>query len=153
LFDSLAPQVELIVLVDNGSGALLKDWLGKYASDKLITILLECNLGLAAAQNRGISEARRYRVEYVSLSDQDSLPASDMVARLCAVADHERGAARKVAALGPVIIDGSQGVQLPFVRIGGYSTRRVDCNSPGQTVEVDHLIASGSLIPLAVQGT
>lgn len=150
LFASISPQVETIVIVDNGSGGALAAWLSANAPDNSVSLLLEENRGLAAAQNLGIAEARRQGMAYVLLLDQDSLPALDMVVQLHQALDQARATGGRPAAAGPRYQDIHQGSLRPFVRIRGLRVQRFDCAHADQVFEVDHLIASGSLIPLSV---
>jgi rhamnosyltransferase len=149
LLNTLNSQVEMMVLVDNGSGCVFQSWLEIHAPSSLSPIYLETNMGLAAAQNLGIAEARKRGMKYVLLSDQDSLPARDMVRQLLTVAEREGAAGRRFAALGPCLQSASDGSAIPFVRLGKFLKKRITCDQLGQVVEVDHLIASGSLIPIA----
>ena len=56
-----------------------------------------------------------------------------------------------VAAAGPRYADERQTTSpSPFVQLAGFKRVRCPCERPGQLIEVEHLIASGSLIPLAV---
>lgn len=150
LLNALIPQVDLLVLVDNGSGLILNSWLSKYAPSSLIQICLEENIGLAAAQNLGITEARRRGMEFILLSDQDSLPAPTMVHQLITALRNAQVAGCRVAAAGPRYHDAHQVYMRPFVQIHGLRVLRFDCKSAVQVFQVDHLISSGSLIPLAV---
>jgi rhamnosyltransferase len=108
------------------------------------------NLGLASAQNFGIEKAKLLGAEYVLMLDQDSLPAPDMVSRLLEAITTLQDQGLLVAAVGPRYTDQNQRNLRPFVRIRGLCVKRFDCESSDQTVQVDHLISSGSLIPIAV---
>lgn len=106
------------------------------------------NIGLAAAINRGIEHARRNGFAHALILDQDSIPAAGMVAALRhALGRLEDGGG--VAAAGPQFIDTRTGVPAPFVRIGFPFNRKLH-GAPGERVECDFLISSGSLIPLRV---
>ena len=88
------------------------------------------NRGLAAAQNRGIALARAGGASHVLLLDQDSVPLPGMTARLLRALQDLQARGVKVACVGPRL------------RCYGSLTRaRGEC---------DALIASGSLLPMAV---
>lgn len=148
LLVALSPQVDRVLVVENGPAEGLPEWLKTLDLANLHALFLGENRGLAAAQNAGIAEARKLGAEFVLLSDQDSLPAADMVDRLLAVACARVAAGDRLAAVGPRYFDVLEGSLRPFVQIRGLRVRRLDC-VPGEVVEVDHLIASGCLIPVA----
>ena len=136
LLDRMAGEVMATVVVDNGSAAdiaALVDLRGRAAETCLP---LGRNLGIAAAQNRGIAEARRLGADAVILFDQDSAPPAGMVTALAATFDELEAAGRRPAAVGPLPIDAR------------LSARPAP--GSGAILPVDHLIASGCLIPLRV---
>lgn len=149
LLASLADQVAGIVIVDNGSGMALAAWLEAHAPANSVPVFLGENRGLATAQNLGVARARGLGADYVLFSDQDSLPAPDMVECLLAAARAKQDAGIPLASVGPRYFDTLQGRLSPFVRVRGLRVRRFDCAAADQVVEVDHLISSGSLIPMA----
>jgi rhamnosyltransferase len=140
--------VDAVVLVDNGSEKACLAWLDPLNFPGLVPILLDSNQGLAAAQNLAIEKARALGAEFVLLSDQDSLPAPDMVRRLLSFARTKQASGCHLAAVGPSYFDLHQKKLRPFVRVRGLRVRRFDCANPQEVVEVDHLISSGSLIPM-----
>lgn len=151
LLDTLVPQVESVVIVDNGSSDNLAA-LGKQGSATAVEVLcLGENRGIATAQNVGIQWARDRGAEFVLLMDQDSAPPSDLVVKLqFALADLEK-AGEKVAAVGPRFVDsrwGENKTRSPFSRF--KNGRMVGCYPPDGSsyVAVDFLIASGSLISM-----
>ena len=150
MLDALAPQVDAVVIVDNSADAAVATWLEDHSGARQETILLRENLGVAAAQNVGIARARERRAEYVVLFDQDSVPAPDMVDCMLAVVRKKQAEGCQLAAVGPRYLDVMQDSLRPFVQIRGMRVRRFDCEHPGDVLEVDHLISSGCLIPLAV---
>lgn len=111
------------------------------------------NLGIGAALNYGVSEARSAGCDAILLMDQDSVASETMVS------DLSRGLLRllargiKVAAIGPRFIDRESGNLSRHVAFAGWRVGRIDCHSPEQPVEVDFLITSGSLIPLDALST
>jgi rhamnosyltransferase len=138
---ALTPQVTRIVVVDNGDQAcFLPEGQG------LVFLSLGGNRGIARAQNAGIALARRLGASHVLLMDQDSVAAPDMVDRLAEALAQLPGA----ACVGPRYTDERQQNPLPFVRLDGFCLRRIGCPSENAIVAVEHLIASGCLIPMSV---
>ena len=83
--ESVRRQVRRIVLIDDGDSqanvAKLHDW---YETIEEVTILHQPkNLGIAAALNRGVEQARKQGYEWLLTLDDDSIPHGDMVGRLC----------------------------------------------------------------------
>jgi rhamnosyltransferase len=151
LLRALRPQVGKVLVVDNASTrdpSCLID-AGFLAASWCAVLRLPANLGVAAAQNRGIAQARAQGAEFVLLSDQDSEPAPDMVALLLEAARARAAAGIAVAGVGPRYVDARQDNPPPFLRIRGLAVERQPCASPRAVVETDYLISSGCLIPLA----
>lgn len=144
--DSLVPQVDSVVVVDNHSIADLSTWMKLSVNPARAVIQLESNQGVARAQNIGIAWARKQKATHVLLMDQDSIPASDMVMELLlavqSIAD--------VAVVGPRYLDSRQGNPTPFVRIRGLRFHRLPWDASHPILPVDCLITSGSLIPMIV---
>lgn len=144
----LHPQVDRIVLVDNGSGDAVRDSIRREVTDLgLESLWLDCNLGVASAQNLGIARALKFGAEYVILFDQDSLPESDMVARLLSEAERLQRQGVALAAVGPRYVDARQNNPPPFIRIRWGRVLRQSCDNNSDVVEVAYLISSGCLIP------
>lgn len=156
LLHALAPQVRDIVVVDNGSPQATLEKLRTITEDVGATLLpMGSNRGIAAAQNTGITWARGCNARFVLLSDQDSLPANDMVDRLLAgftrgVAESSAGARPPVAAVGPITMDGrNEGAPLLFSAQRWGPRRATIPAEDGALVEAAFLIASGCLIDQA----
>ena len=135
---ALAPQVAGIVAVDNGSGAATQAEIANLLDRPgvpVTTLFQPENRGLAQAQNAGAAAARNMGADAVLLMDQDSLPAPDMVAALRA--GYVRRKASRPAAIGPGYDEPHRGTDAALPR-------------EGDVPEMPALIASGSLIPLAV---
>ncbi|MFN2199748.1 MAG: glycosyltransferase family 2 protein [Caldilineaceae bacterium] len=146
---ALRPQVAAMVVVDNGSRDVAGLTLPTAARQPIHWVRLGENLGIAAAQNRGIEWARVHGADYVLLSDQDSEPAPDMVRQLLSAA---RELARQGVPLGlvaPDFVDDRQAVRIPFMHIADGRPRWFGCAGADGTAEITTAIASGSLIPLA----
>jgi rhamnosyltransferase len=149
LLDATAPQVQSIVIVDNGSDAGRLSWLRELAGAGLRLVELGVNRGIAAAQNVGTQHARKAGCSHVLLLDHDSIPAATMVADLLRGMAAVRPPRRGIAAMGPRYLDKRQDNPPPFIQVRGLRVLRQPCPSPDTIVEVDYLIASGSLIPLS----
>lgn len=167
LLDALAPQVDFGVIVDNGSANAAEIVsLGREYDFELD----ECgkNVGIAAAQNRGITRVLEMGADFVLLSDQDSVPAPGMVGSLLrtynaatkpnrffpgspvALSGFHSETVLPVAAVGPVPTDGrgsrSEALVYSFTTWGA---KRRHIPGEGETMEVPFVLASGSLIPRA----
>lgn len=105
------------------------------------------NLGIAAAQNIGIDIGLQGGADYILLSDQDSVPASNMVKELVDAAELLRQSVR-LACVGPCYLDVRQKNPPPFLQIRGLRLIRQWGDGSGRPVQVDYLIASGCLIPV-----
>ena len=152
---SLCPQVDRILIVDNGSrwdaGALL-EVLAEGDREKIEFIWLETNIGVGAGHNRGIRWARAREFTRILILDHDSVPRPDMVRHLVAALDQLDARGIRVAAVGPRYVDRYTGRVAGFVRFGFWKVRRVFCD-PAQTAELvstDFIISSGALIPMHV---
>lgn len=108
------------------------------------------NVGLAEALNKGLQEARKHNYQFAFLFDQDSRLGDSYVRNmLAAFARAESVADRKVAALGPRIINPRNRRQTPF-KLFNRLIRRSDRpfhRAPG-LFQADFLITSGTLLPL-----
>lgn len=146
--DALAPQVERVFIVDNGSSAAAVQHLrALVAAAPAELIEFPTNRGIAAAQNAGVAAAQDRGLELVVLFDQDSLPASDLVAQLVAARRGLLARGARVAAVGPQWVDERTGRTGQFYRVRGG--RIVGLVPPDAApVEVDFLIASGTLLSL-----
>lgn len=152
---SLCPQVEQILIVDNGSrwdaGALL-EVLTEGDKNTIEFIWLENNIGVGAGHNRGIQWARARGFTHVLILDQDSVPRPDMVRHLVAALERLNAQGFPVSAVGPRYVDRYTGQMAGFVRLGRWRPTRVFCDSAqsGELLETDFIISSGSVIPMAV---
>ncbi len=151
----LLPQVAGLVVVDNGSDADTVTHLTALVDeltdgDDAPTVELAAlgrNIGVGAAQNLGIDRARAVGATHVLLSDDDSLPAPDMVGRLV-TALVEADPADRVAAVGPVTVDPRTGSAPLVFTDQGLAPRRIPHlpTDDGAQVDVAFLIASGCLV-------
>jgi rhamnosyltransferase len=164
LLPALLTQVERVIVVDNGSASDVGQLMPSVDADRVELVRNDRNRGLAAAQNEGAARAMAWgRCRYVLFTDQDSLPAPNMVRRLRdALVQADRMATiedpAQVAAAGPQSIDirtgeasvlivdqwGWPGRWLPPERLPHLS------RNEGGSYNVSFLIASGSLVPVPV---
>lgn len=152
LLDSLKEQVSHVVVVDNGSTRDMASVLAGRLGQQLVLLQLGENLGIAAAQNRGISWARQAEATHVVLFDHDSKPESDMVEKLLRCEQFLNANNHRVASIGPRYLDDRQSNPPPFIRVKGRKLVRCMVPEIGDAVSVDYLIASGCLIPMPVFG-
>lgn len=152
LLSACLPQADKLVVVDNGSDEGALTMLRTRARrDGFAVLELGDNLGVAAAQNRGVAWARTQTCEHVLFLDQDSVPAPDMVQKLLAALAALQAEGVPVAAVGPKLVDNRTGAGTPFVNIGLLGVRRTHCSEPGENrLLTDFLISSGMLLPLAM---
>lgn len=148
LLRAVAPQVGRIVVVDNGSEpADMQKIASAIAEVGARVIELGENTGIANAQNVGILWAKQAGATHVLLSDQDSLPAPDMVARLRAQYEGAPG----IGAVGPHIAENKPGGDELVYVDRTWGPRRATKAELGQPVlDAAFLLASGCLIPVAV---
>jgi rhamnosyltransferase len=150
---ALTHQVSDVVIVDNGSSPDILAALDCLArqrgwADQFHLLPLGSNTGIAHAQNQGIQCARARGSTHVLLMDQDSVPTTGMVPRLMEAFNGCDSS--KIAAVGPRIHDPRSGSSLDCLKKTASGYRRLHIPpSALSPVEVDHLIASGTLIALS----
>jgi len=156
LLDALLPQVAGAVVVDNASSPAATSLLAGRMGPQLELLQLSENSGIAAAQNAGIERALELEADGVLLLDQDSIPAPSMVAELCAafLSASEDPTAPPIAAAGPARVDGRTGTH-SFFMVRRFGLLRpwqpvAQCAALPPAVETEFLMASGTLVPLAV---
>lgn len=147
LVHAVQPQVQGLVVVDNGSCELRISRIQKLIGAAVTWIRLQSNMGVGAAQNQGIAWALNQKADYVLLLDQDSIPAAGMVSHLRKVAEEKSKKTEKVAACGPRYLDDRQNNRPPFVQVYGGRLHRVKRAKGEDACSVDYLISSGALIP------
>lgn len=156
LLDALLPQVESVVVVDNASSSDVSSILIRLSGKNVELLQMQGNLGVAAAQNAGVERAIKLDADFVLFSDQDSIPSSSMVAELIAVFTSacSHPTARPVAAVGPATVDRRTGRVSFFVIMRAGIPRMwqppSDIKNFPRLIDVEFLIASGTLIPIDV---
>jgi len=147
------PQVDRVIVVDNGSGESLEESLLEFTATKRVVLRrLGRNFGVAYAHNRGLEEVVASGYRWALILDQDSIPAPDMVERLVRGSLAAAAAGVRVSAAGPRYVDPRNGHEQIFVGLGGWRFReiRFTGKGPDDTVRVDWLISSGMLISRSV---
>ncbi len=140
LCERIAPQVDRVLIIDNSEPPA-----GLEPADARV-IEPGTNLGVGEAINLGVSQLIADDCGQVLLLDQDSRPASDMVARLLHCLQQSKARGERVAAVGPVIRDQASGEDAPFVRFALPFNRHL--RQRQGAVACDFLITSGTLIDL-----
>lgn len=154
LLDALLAQTAGVFVVDNtpADDQRVQALCAAFAQDSLRLIRLGCNLGIARALNVGIDAALAAEATHVLLSDQDSLPAADMVAELLRAQEALIHEGRRVGAVGPTYTDRHTGITFPFQAVVPgkffYGHQRPDATHPA--IEALTLITSGTLVPAQV---
>ncbi|RFU45986.1 glycosyltransferase family 2 protein [Paraburkholderia sp. DHOC27] len=140
-------QVEQIVVVDNGSRKECTAQLSRLCAGYATLCLLPDNIGIAAAQNRGVERARAAGATDVLLLDHDSVPTSGMVSALAAASGELCASGESVAAVGPLIVERQTQIVAPVPQI---LEGQVQFHLPSGTAPVrcEYLIAAGTLIPI-----
>lgn len=152
LLEALRPQVSEVVVVDDGSpAATLAPLASAVTAAHAHLLRQETNRGIAAAQNAGIRWARDHGAELVLLSDQDSLPAADMIDRLLEGLRHAQSLDGRVGAVGPVTVDERAPEATLLFAAQRWGPRRAAVPAAeGALVPVAFLLASGCLVPVEV---
>ncbi|WIY82643.1 glycosyltransferase family 2 protein [Propionimicrobium sp. PCR01-08-3] len=147
LLTELNRQCDLVIVVDNGSGTdalTMVRFACEGTGSRLIA--LEENLGIAAAQNRGIAMARQLGASHVLLSDHDSLPDDGMVAKLLAAIEQDP----RIAAAGPLAAEDREGGDQLVYMARTWSPKRATAEELSRPqLDVAFLIASGCLITIS----
>lgn len=156
LIQRLSDQLDRVIVVDNSpkhnDAAMEQVLQANIPLDRLSLCRIGNNLGIAAALNIGIRIALDEGADFVLLSDQDSLPAEDMVANLRIAYDRLSTAGVAVGAVGPTFTDEYTGYTYPFqARIPGRFFYGHQAPTTAQSdVEALTLITSGTLVPANV---
>ena len=147
LVATLGSQVSGGIVANNGSVLPLAD--DYFLRSNFTVQHLQSNTGVATALNAGFQWAQAQDADFVITFDQDSEPAADMVSRLVLAYQNLVASGQKVGAVGPQQVDRRTGRRAPFLAPISRHRRRLTPKA-GQTVEVDHLITSGCLVPIRV---
>lgn len=146
LIENLSAQVDAGLLVNNGPSLQFDEAFLK--GQRFEIRHMGGNQGVASALNAGFRWAEEMCASHVLTMDQDSQPALDMVAALknALVVLGDRGF--RLGAVGPQSVDFATGRPAPFV-LPVNGKRHSQVLASGDLLEVEHLITSGCLIPMA----
>ncbi len=123
-----------VIVVDNSNGELCVF----EGAENVTYIPLHQNMGIAHAQNVGISKAQELKAEYVVFLDQDSKLTDVDIDKLQEVFVKVRQADSQAIAIGPLIINSDTNKE--------YKTTR----GQGASFVVDSIISSGSLVKVSM---
>ncbi len=144
LVDNLRSQVDQVLVVDN-SGA--EHSCPKFQSCACVEVICNStNRGIATAHNQGIQWAKEHSFTHVLLMDQDSLPEIGMVAGLLSVEKKLLALGKRVAAVGPTVLDAKTRIAEPLLAVKGVRVLPQQCSETREYCEVAYLISSGCLI-------
>ncbi|MFT9206455.1 glycosyltransferase family 2 protein [Acetobacter orientalis] len=148
---SITHQVDQIVIIDNHSKSLS----GVRINDqKKIIEKLNSNMGIAFAQNIGISRAIKHNADYVFFMDQDSVFDGYTVKAL--LQNHKRLSEKdniKVGVVGVAYKDTNNKFVNHIWRDDGHKIEKILFTPQDSIVEVDFSISSGSLFATNVFDT
>lgn len=153
LLERLRRQADTVIVVDNTPGAVNPELEAMLAATSgpagCALIRLGENKGIACALNVGCQSALASGADFLLLSDQDSLPAEDMVRELCRAYRALTEAGLKVGAVGPTYTDLHTGLTHPFQAQlpGRFFYGHGVPTGTDPHVEALTLITSGTLIP------
>jgi rhamnosyltransferase len=112
----LRPQVDALVIVDNGSGdasmAYVEEARRAFECD---VILNGHNLGIAAALNLGVRYAESRNHDWVALFDEDSTAVGSFVVSMCK-AREEHASPEKIAIIVPQYVDRVSSTPMPVTK-------------------------------------
>ncbi|PHS70844.1 MAG: hypothetical protein COB22_07750 [Cycloclasticus sp.] len=141
-----------VVLVDNGSEPDTLKELQVLSESNAFVSLVEMteNMGIAAAQNKGIQAVREGFPEclFIMTLDHDSVPSNSMVAELRGYLLSLQANNHNVAAVGPTLYDSRSRSYLNFHKIKKCLWSKVKPDLKSGPILVDSLNSSGSLISL-----
>lgn len=144
--NSLLPQVDQVVVVDNSDDSRTKEILCALPeAGKVAFIFNETNIGLGAALNQGLQYSMDANYQWTLFLDQDSVLADDMVAdMLRSYGQLANEAKESVAMLVPVVFDRNFRKIVPSVITTSFLNKKV--RNPSADCFVHFHITSGSLL-------
>ena len=131
---SVAPQVDGVIVVDDGSGPTSDSVLSALAADGATVVRRPANDGIAAALNDGIARAQEAGAGFVLTFDQDSHIEPGFVAALLAAHDAATAAGARVGVVVPEFFAGVRQQRGPDAPYG----------------DAANVIQSGMLLPVPV---
>lgn len=141
LIKNLLNQSVKVVICDNSEPSIVSDW--EYPSVEVLPI--GRNVGIAEAQNIGMSRAFKSGADAVLQLDQDSLPSEDMIAKLVSAFEALVSSGRNVGLVGANIIDANE-----RFKMGTGKKSHRDKFASDEYFRVDSIVSSGTLIPVNV---
>lgn len=147
----IAAQVALVIVVDNGSFAQELAQIHCLAGISIHLIMNQQNLGIATALNQGLTAAIEAGYQWAITFDQDSRPASNMIAEMLYTLSGYANP-KKVMFVGPNVVNetvpNSQAKWLvPYKKLP-FLFGRVGCEE-GDRDDVTVVITSGALTNLS----
>lgn len=140
-----------VIVVDNLSSnvAGVATMIAGLGLEDLHLLRNDSNVGLAMAQNQGITKAKELGASHVIIFDQDSIPEPGMVDALLRAETQLLARGEKVGAVGPLTYDPLTSVEYPITKYRGPMIQRYHPVA-GEITEATFIIASGSLIRMSV---
>ncbi|HHT5260021.1 MULTISPECIES: rhamnosyltransferase [Klebsiella] len=136
------------VIVDNGT--LKQDSLSEIENIAYV-INLGDNMGIAFAQNKGISYCKSKNAKAIIFFDQDSEIKAEFIESLVNDYNDLIAGGDKVAVIGPTFIDSRYGFYYKQIRLNKFGIRKkVDPAHFSKPFEATIIISSGSYIPVKV---
>lgn len=146
---SVTPQVDGVVVIDNGSGEI--DEIARIAGGLGAQVIRNpTNIGLAAAQNAGLAFAKAQAYSHVVLLDQDTIFGPDVIGELSRQLTELMHQGRNVGVIGPAYFELHRRELTKAYRAAGLQISRIALEHEAAPVRTDFVIASGSLIPLEI---
>lgn len=145
-YESIAPQVEKIIYIDNYSNnrEIIKKWIEDKPKAK--AIWLNSNEGIGVAQNAGIRVALDEGASHIIIFDQDSVVSNDFVEKLYNAEQFALNEGINVGITGPIYFSHDDSYEYPIMSIEDGKFVKIHTNSFTIYRKVSHIIASGSLI-------
>lgn len=146
---SLLGQTDEIIIVDNGSKNI-NEIEKALEGSQIKLIKLPENKGIATAQNEGIAYADAQHAKYILLMDQDTVMPEGAVLSLYENCKMLEQSGAKIGAIGCAYRDTNSGQINKVWKAEGRKLLKQQINPEKEPiVEVDFVIASGSLIPVS----
>lgn len=142
----LDQQFYKIIIVDNSSKDKFFVKILENKSSKIKFFLNDDNLGIGKAQNIGIHWAINQNASHIAVFDQDSLIEDDYLESLLKEEENLKRLGKKIAAIGPILVDEATGNRIPFFQYGKFKKRRVFLTKENTTIECFSLLSSGTLM-------
>lgn len=153
LYCSVESQCQNLIFVDNSPNMDIREsnanWVDGLKKSHCYYLSMNGNLGIAAAQNKGIEFAKNLMADFVLLLDQDSVLPENMVDTLLS-AYQSLSQEYRVACIAPAFLDRKNNQILPMTQYRGILRKSVLPTMHSDNLEVAHVISSGMLIPMNI---